>query len=348
MTDEIQGILEQAYQSIQHERFDEARALLQPILHDTSDPDAWWLWANAVTEPAEARRALEVVLELEPGHDQARNFLARLDALYPVAPESVQSQALAEPLYQLPEEHEVAPVSEAFASETIDDALETTAFDEDQLPEIRELDFTGPAPREEDEEDFIDWPVEEPAPELEPSVPIPSVAPPAQKRTPWLRNLLVSLALVALAIVVALAVLNSRQDLPAASTATPQLAVLEPSETMRTVLEAASTGVTAAAGMLGGEPEAQLVLYEEAQTLVIRVCRGAGPDLAGALNQAMELAARYGISAQDELGYVGASLVNCARDDMLIEAFASIENAVAFAGGMQNLSEFQTGWNVVH
>lgn len=84
MTDRMQNQLEQAYNLIQQERLDEAVALLRPIVQAApNDPDAWWLLANAVSDPTDAYDALGHVLRLEPNHEDAQELLDNLLEDYP-------------------------------------------------------------------------------------------------------------------------------------------------------------------------------------------------------------------------------------------------------------------------
>ncbi len=84
MTDITRSQLEQAYRLIQQEDLDKAIAILKPITGAQPDNvDAWWLLANAVSEPEDANQALSNVLRLEPNHAQARTLLDQLRAQFP-------------------------------------------------------------------------------------------------------------------------------------------------------------------------------------------------------------------------------------------------------------------------
>jgi hypothetical protein len=81
MADTPRTQLERAFRLIQQERLDEASALLQPLVKKEPDnADAWWLLANAVTEPDDARNALENVMRLTPNNIEARDLLDQLNA----------------------------------------------------------------------------------------------------------------------------------------------------------------------------------------------------------------------------------------------------------------------------
>ncbi len=65
MTQSLDTTLTEAYELIEANRIDEAQAMLRPLLSDyPDDPDLWWVYAHAVDDPAEARRALENVKRL--------------------------------------------------------------------------------------------------------------------------------------------------------------------------------------------------------------------------------------------------------------------------------------------
>lgn len=71
--------LQQAYQLIRAGSRQEAVQLLMPILRaDQTNADAWWLLANAVTDPNQKKRALEEVLKLRPGDERARKMLNQI------------------------------------------------------------------------------------------------------------------------------------------------------------------------------------------------------------------------------------------------------------------------------
>ncbi|MFQ3534390.1 MAG: tetratricopeptide repeat protein [Aggregatilineales bacterium] len=84
MANETRNQLKQAYTYIEQERLDEAISILRRILsNDPDNADAWWLMANAVSEPADAAEALSNVLRLRPDHAEAREAYDQLLAEYP-------------------------------------------------------------------------------------------------------------------------------------------------------------------------------------------------------------------------------------------------------------------------
>ncbi len=76
--------LRQAAELIKANRRAEAVQILLPVLRaDEQNANAWWLMANALTDPNDAREALETLLRLRPDHEKAQRMLARINELYP-------------------------------------------------------------------------------------------------------------------------------------------------------------------------------------------------------------------------------------------------------------------------
>jgi len=84
MTDATRGQLERAYNLIQQEQLDEALRILKGIVaQQPNNGDAWWLMANAVSDPNEAYEALGNVLRLNPHHVEAREAYDQLVSQFP-------------------------------------------------------------------------------------------------------------------------------------------------------------------------------------------------------------------------------------------------------------------------
>jgi tetratricopeptide (TPR) repeat protein len=95
MADSTRAQIEQAYNLIQKEQLDQAIAILrQVVTKEPKNVDAWWLMANAVSEPANAYEALSKVLQLAPNHVEAR---AAYDQLVQEFPELVPKKPAAAP-----------------------------------------------------------------------------------------------------------------------------------------------------------------------------------------------------------------------------------------------------------
>ncbi len=81
---DISQQLKQAIALIKAGERKKAIQILLPILQqDNDNADAWWLLANCLSEPGDAREALENVLRLRPDHTRARQMLEKLNELHP-------------------------------------------------------------------------------------------------------------------------------------------------------------------------------------------------------------------------------------------------------------------------
>src|SRR6476660_2188994 len=80
MADATRSQLEEAYRLIQQEDLDGAITILRPVTSaQPNNVDAWWLLANAVSEPDDAFDALRNVLRINPNHGQAKELLSKLE-----------------------------------------------------------------------------------------------------------------------------------------------------------------------------------------------------------------------------------------------------------------------------
>lgn len=85
MSEQTRAALSEAFDLIEAERLDEARAILKPMLTTHADnPDVWWLYAHAVTDPDTARTALYTVLRLDPSYPNANELVRELEKQAPV------------------------------------------------------------------------------------------------------------------------------------------------------------------------------------------------------------------------------------------------------------------------
>lgn len=76
--------LSRAFELIEADQLEEARAILKPILDtDKDNPDVWWLYAHAVTDPETARLALSNVRRLDPEYLNAGELLYSLESQAP-------------------------------------------------------------------------------------------------------------------------------------------------------------------------------------------------------------------------------------------------------------------------
>lgn len=86
-SDETQSALSRAYQLVEAGNYDEARAILDPILAaNKNNADAWWIYAHAITEPDGGRDALEQVVRINPQYPGAAELLAQARTRFPAKP----------------------------------------------------------------------------------------------------------------------------------------------------------------------------------------------------------------------------------------------------------------------
>ncbi len=97
MSDSNSDALKRAYELVEAGQPEEARSILDALLvTDPRNPDAWWIYAYAVDDPAEAQRALKTVLQLDPDYPEAAELLQSLQEQYPQLAEAETAAALAE------------------------------------------------------------------------------------------------------------------------------------------------------------------------------------------------------------------------------------------------------------
>lgn len=90
MSEQTQQALSEAFDLIEAEKLDEARAILVPMLTTHRDnPDVWWLYAHAVTDVETARMALYNVMRLDPNYPNAPQLLEQLEQQATTQPERV-------------------------------------------------------------------------------------------------------------------------------------------------------------------------------------------------------------------------------------------------------------------
>jgi hypothetical protein len=125
----IDEALDKAFELIETDHLGEARAILKPILDTQKDnPDVWWLYAHAVTDPETARLALNNVQRLDP------NYLNTGDLLYALENRLVGGAAAdssdKEPSF-LPPVPSTLPDMPKAGKKSDDDEDDWNTFDED-------------------------------------------------------------------------------------------------------------------------------------------------------------------------------------------------------------------------
>jgi hypothetical protein len=114
--------LSKAFRLIEADELSAARAILDGVLAGEPDnADAWWLYAHAVSDPADAQRALDNVL--------------RIDPMYPGAAELAQELGMvaAEPPKPLPR---ISPISTATVPAAMPEAMPDFPETDEDLPNL--------------------------------------------------------------------------------------------------------------------------------------------------------------------------------------------------------------------
>ncbi len=385
MTDSPRTQLERAYRLIQQDHLDEAIALLNPFVAKNPDnADAWWLLANAVSEPSEARRALDNVLRINPGNMQARDLLEKLEQEFP----------------------NYAPVGSFTDDSGLDDMFgqkSNDPFDTDRMPS-----FVNEGPKSSPR-NFVDDPAAKAGRR--------SQATGSTRRSPLLPVLLALLLIVVIGGAIAFFVTRQPVLAPSSSptsvaavsspaanstaavgatteatsmaTATATLlattsamtnatapateavsvmatesatltgqATAEATETIAATAEATLSATEAVSlddsikavtetFRAGGSADAEARLDTSAlgKTLFVRLCSKAGPDLAKAVNSARELLAAQGVPLKDQVQAIGVEIVNCTNaSQSLYKGVASIQDAVAFVDKTIDAKKFRASW----
>ncbi len=110
MSDSTSGILQKAYELIENDDLEQARALLTPLLEtDAENPSLWWVYSHALRDRSIGQLALDRVIALDPAYPGAAELKA--DVL------EVQEQE--DDLLSLEVEGEAA--AQSSADESIDD-----------------------------------------------------------------------------------------------------------------------------------------------------------------------------------------------------------------------------------
>ncbi len=370
MSDASASKLEQAYNLIREEKLDDAAAILQPILFsEPENADAWWLWANTVTEPEDARHALGKVLEYAPEHQAAKEMLQGLNELYPPVPEAQaglfefgQAEDFDDLLSDTsveetvsPDIPEVVPPEEAVAEPVIRRLEPAAASDSESASEAIDFGSLFDIEADEIEEELPDF---EDTPDFDEAMePAEAAATSAEKprRRPLLRLVLVLLIAVFVVAAVAILLSNSGQagvpgqdvaQVPGSGVELPSSAdqSIEPDESVAIVVEALQSAANAQTALLGGPATVTFVRREGQTAIVLSVCRAAGPDISAALDVAMDMAARLTLSVQEEVELIAADFINCDRADKLLSAAAPIDQAAAYANGNLIREEFRATW----
>lgn len=87
LVDQLDQTLDKAYDLIEADRLNDARALLEPLTKtQPQNPDIWWLYAHALEDSKSASHALRHVIAIDPYYPGAADLLKQIAAETPQTP----------------------------------------------------------------------------------------------------------------------------------------------------------------------------------------------------------------------------------------------------------------------
>lgn len=342
MNQNIEIALKQAFNLIEADQLDEARAILRPILESEKDnPDVWWVYSHAVTDVDTARLALNNVLRLDPNYPGASELFAQL-----------QSKVGGDDLENL---------GELSAEPSFVPALPTSIPGISSLPKIRSIAVqTDDAGDEFPDDEFDDEPED------------------AFYRRPLFYVPLISLlVIVALAIVIFKPFSVSSPTIPTApvidTTAqvvvdlTPTSEAINPVQTS-TVADATLSIASLPTDFVASlEPQSSFSDVESAlagfslpadgvvsientslgRTLIASICTTGGREMRTLLPQVTVALANASQSYSDRADGIAVKMIDCGTSTAFLQVGTTIADSNAFATGAVNEQTFQALWRPV-
>ncbi|GIK63453.1 MAG: hypothetical protein BroJett018_12470 [Chloroflexota bacterium] len=339
MADNLQKQLERIYALIQREQTDEAMQLLRPLLDEHGDnADVWWLMANAVDDPRQARRALINVLKINPRHGRARSLLDKLNESFPPRDDELML------MMELPEAEDrfAVPTVESDEGEiNFDDpfaegAEDSISFDDDEDPFAELLEEGGKKGKKGKKA---------------------RVAGEKRRRSP-LRTLLLLLVIVLLAAVGLFAAMGGGEGDKGETDAAAITAVTVDQIELQDILSATSTSVTNStspnfgpnSGAVYADTSIGRTLFVQGCVCTTSDCQGPGPDdLASLVFEGINLAASRISNApesiRNQIQAVGVNITSCVAGstDTLYRAFVDLVTVNEFTGSGDRAA-FQARW----
>lgn len=366
--------LEKAFELINKDRLDEALSILRPITQaDPDNADAWWLTANAASEPRDARQALVNLLKLNPKYPKARQLLDQLNEMYPPRDDELlmmmdiedsepdlPSGPLEAVSFDLDDDDE--EMVGGYKSSNIDDLFTMSDEDEDddaglfETPSAKTRGAVAKDPFTIDEDDF------ETAEDDDPFASILDEDAPQERASGGRRRLLLIVGVLLVVCLVAallFALLRGGGDDTADSDT--EAAAADPGELVSvdvatipdlSVDELESVRLITeqdARARLDPAATAVYVQLDSGLALMVRVCATPGPDVVNVVRNGFEVVApRGGIpSLADELTMVGVSVHDCTNEDVLYRAMATAADASAYSNRATDFATFQQTWQNV-
>lgn len=321
--------LQRAFELIENDSLDEARAILDDILaSDQQNADAWWLYAHAVTETDQAQRALNNVIRADPNYPGAKELLDTLDSTEPARPAATGISRLGTTSTPALTE------DDDFTPDFLDD------IDDDDLMVVEKTDRS-------DDDDAFDFDDDDEAEDEE-----------DEETGDGRRRIL--LALIALVVLVAavFVVFVLKPFQPASPSGTPTQVVSSGSETPQPtapiIVPATETlppvpeqglleGVyNALSGVALVEDSATVEQTSSGSTLAVLVCAESRRALRTFVPEVMKLVAAQGPNLEGRYDAVGVRFLNCNADNsQLLYVVLRTADAAAFANGSLSEDELE-------
>lgn len=310
MSREMNDTLQRAYELIEADAYDDAKALLETYIEDDpNSADAWWLMAYAADDADEANRALQRVLRIDPNYPGARELSESF---------AQQAAPTASPtrLSRLGERPAAAaPASTASFDDFDDDDFEDDFDDED-----------------EDDEERVRQPMT-----------------PRRRLVLILATAAVVLTVLGLVVLATRFRDQAPAASTEVAQATPQATAEVGVEPTNEVAEGnnfqAIYDALTALNVIDGS--AEVITTSRGETLAVSVCSGTSvSELRTATSDALGALASVSASAAESVRGLGIKLVNCDGDGS-VQRFVTVDlaSAVEFAGGTIDAAAFSTRWD---
>lgn len=340
MADDLQKQLERAYSLIQREQTDEAIQMLRELMDEYGEnADIWWLMANAVDDPRQARRSLVNVLKLNPRHSRARDLLEKLNESYPPRDDELMMMM------------EVPEAEDGFA-------LPQAASQDD------DIDFDDPFGEEaqanlsfDDDEDPFAELLHEDAKPSKRGKKGPSARPAKKRRSP-VRTLLLFVLLLLVGAVAFIALTGGGEGDPGVVDVVAISPVVVEQTELQDILSATSTSVSTSttpnfgpnSGAVYADTAVGRTLFVQGCVCTTADCQGPRPDdLSNLAFAGMNLAASRVSNAPEtiraEILAVGVNITGCnsTSPDTLYRAFVNLE-AINEFNSNGDRAAFQARW----
>ncbi len=340
MSTEIDKQLERAYELIQQDQFDDALDLLNTVVEENpGESDAWWLMANAVDNPRQARKYLVNCLKHNPKHARARETLDALNEQFPPRDDE---------LLLLMELHDAAPDEDFHTPDDVlaDADLFNLFEDEDAEIDLSDLEDLDSLADFDEDDDLFGELLDDDKKDRE-----------RQREGGGLRRILTYGLVIVLAALLATVLLMLTGEEEEADTGAADLTPLQamlPETTELDELVLATQGD--AQEQFGSASQALLTQDETGQTLVINSCVCVSADCEGPpvgqlsdiVVESFSLAAEH-ISqgeAADAVPTAGVNVQACGKSDVVYRAFAPVDSIATYMSD-HDLEAFRASWVVI-